>query len=240
MGQRLMAVVVETSAGRNYISPTPEIEKIALDTDPVWRPETLIPLKHRNFQTPLYGMTRFGDVFTDRQLVALGAFVDTLKSLKDEVEFSLTDNVGVRNIDSYIRALRVYLSFSISKALTRNCWPYGKPGWAGWLELWTSLPMQWTFAETNPFAGAGGDIAGTALSVSEVLDCLTCTSQGAVVQHNASEQNPFVTGFVLSTDPPYYDNIEYAELILDGWLRRSLQTDFPDIMGVISVPKRRN
>ncbi|MBN8552585.1 MAG: DUF1156 domain-containing protein [Caulobacterales bacterium] len=243
MGQRLMAVVVETSAGRNYISPTPEIEKIALDTDPVWRPETLIPLKHRNFQTPLYGMTRFGDVFTDRQLVALGAFVDTLKSLKDEVESSLTDNVGVRNIDSYIRALRVYLSFSISKALTRNCslaiWETGMGRLAGALGR-QALPMQWTFAETNPFAGAGGDIAGTALSVSEVLDCLTCTSQGAVVQHNASEQNPFVTGFVLSTDPPYYDNIEYAELsdFFYGWLRRSLQTDFPDIMGVISVPKR--
>lgn len=100
--------------------------------------------------------------------------------------------------------------------------------------------MQWTFAETNPFAGAGGDIAGTALSVSEVLDCLTCTSQGSVVQHNASEQNSFVADFVLSTDPPYYDNIEYAELsdFFYGWLRRSLQTDYPDIMGVISVPKR--
>lgn len=63
MGQRLMAVVVETSAGRNYISPTQEMEQIALHAEPVWRPETLIPLKHRNFQTPLYGMTRFGGGF---------------------------------------------------------------------------------------------------------------------------------------------------------------------------------
>ena len=90
-------------------------------------------------------MTRFGDVFTDRQLVALGAFVDTLKSLKDEVESSLTDNVGVRNIDSYIRALRVYLSFSISKALTRNCslaiWETGMGRLAGALGR-QALPMQ--------------------------------------------------------------------------------------------------
>lgn len=243
MGQRLMAVVVETSAGRNYISPTPEMEQLALAAEPAWRPETLIPLKHRNFQTPLYGMTRFGDVFTNRQLSALNAFVDVLTELNSEVEGCPADLVHDRDLDDYIRALRVYLSFSISKALTRNCslaiWETGMGRLAGALGR-QALPMQWTFAETNPFAGAGGDIAGTALSVSEVLDCMTCTSSGSVAQHNASERNSFVDNFVLSTDPPYYDNIEYAELsdFFYGWLRRSLQADFPDIMGVISVPKR--
>jgi putative DNA methylase len=243
MGQRLMAVVVETSAGRNYISPTPEMEQLALTAEPVWRPETLIPLKHRNFQTPLYGMTRFGDVFTNRQLAALNAFVDVLRELNPQIEGDVAGIQQGRDLDEYIRALRVYLSFSISKALTRNCslaiWETGMGRLAGALGR-QALPMQWTFAETNPFAGAGGDIAGTALSVSEVLDCMTCTSSGSVVQHNASEQNSFVSDFVLSTDPPYYDNIEYAELsdFFYGWLRRSLQADFPDIMGVIAVPKR--
>jgi len=243
MGQRLMAVVVETSKGRNYISPTPEMEHLALHAEPAWRPETPIPLKHRNFQTPLYGMRRFGDVFTERQLAAINAFVDVLKDLRTEIESIYKINESDRDLQDYIRSLRVYLSFSISKALTRNCslaiWETGMGRLAGALGR-QALPMQWTFAETNPFAGAGGDIAGTALSVSEVLDCLTCTSEGSVVQHNASEKNQFVNDYVLSTDPPYYDNIEYAELsdFFYGWLRRSLQTDYPDIMGVISVPKR--
>ena len=243
MGQHLMAVVVETSAGRNYITPTLEMEELALNAEPTWRPETLIPLKHRNFQTPLYGMTRFGDVFTQRQLVSINAFVDVLKELGDEIKSELKGINSDRDLEDYIKALRLYLSFAISKALTRNCslaiWETGMGRLAGALGR-QALPMQWTFAETNPFAGAGGDIAGTALSVSEVLDCLTCNSAGSEVQHNASEENSFVSDYVLSTDPPYYDNIEYAELsdFFYGWLRRSLQEDYPDIMGVISVPKR--
>jgi putative DNA methylase len=243
MGQRLMAVVVETTTGRNYISPTPEMEQLALHAEPVWCPETLIPIKHRNFQTPLYGMRRFGDVFTNRQLAALNTFVDVLKELEADIAPEFESGAIGRDVQSYIRALRVYLSFAISKALTRNCslaiWESGMGRLAGALGR-QALPMQWTFAETNPFAGAGGDIAGTAFSVSEVLDCLTCTSKGTVIQHNASEQNSIVTDFVLSTDPPYYDNIEYAELsdFFYGWLQKILRDDFPEIMGVISVPKR--
>ncbi|CAA7614895.1 DUF1156 domain-containing protein [Magnetospirillum sp. SS-4] len=245
MAQRLMAVVVETKAGRNYISPTPEIELLALGAEPSWRPDVQIPLKHRNFQTPLYGMTRFGDVFTNRQLTAINAFVDVLRELEFTVRSEVSADVKIdeRQMAEYTRALRVYLSFAISKALTRNCslaiWETGMGRLAGALGR-QALPMQWTFAETNPFAGAGGDIAGTALSVSEVLDCLTCTSHGSVVQHNASEENSSISDFLISTDPPYYDNIEYADLsdFFYAWLRRSLHKDFPEIMGVISVPKR--
>lgn len=243
MGQRLMAAVVETPAGRNYISPTPEMEKTALQAKEVWRPETLIPLKHRNFQTPLYGMTKFGDVFTKRQLCAINSFVDTLVGLDSEIRDHAPADISDELLESYISSIRVYLSFAISKALTRNCslaiWETGMGRLAGALGR-QALPMQWTFAETNPFAGAGGDIAGTALSVSEVLDSLTSLSAGKVFQHNASEKNLVVQDFVLSTDPPYYDNIEYADLsdFFYGWLRRSLKDDYPDVMGVISVPKQ--
>lgn len=243
MGQRLMAVVVETSAGRDYISPTPEMEKIALQSEDAWRPQTLIPLKHRNFQTPLYGMTKFGDVFTKRQLCSINSFVDTLAGLDNEVRARVQTDLSEEALESYISCIRVYLSFAISKALTRNCslaiWETGMGRLAGALGR-QALPMQWTFAETNPFAGAGGDIAGTALSVSEVLDSLTFLSAGKIFQHNASEKNPIVQDYVLSTDPPYYDNIEYADLsdFFYGWLRRSLKNDYPDVMGVISVPKQ--
>lgn len=244
MGQRLMAVVVDTPTGRNYISPTPEIEALAFSEQPDWRPDTPIPLKHRNFQTPLYGMTRFGDVFTDRQAVAINAFVDVLKDIERDVkaEANLAE-LSDEQVRDYIKALRLYLSFSISKALTRNCslaiWETGMGRLAGALGR-QALPMQWTFAETNPFAGAGGDIAGTALSVSEVLDCLPCSSHGSITQHNASEPNEQVSDYLLSTDPPYFDNIEYAELsdFFYGWLRRSLAADYPDIMSVLSVPKQ--
>lgn len=243
MGQRLMAVVVETQSGRDYISPTPEMEKIALEAEESWRPETLIPLRHRNFQTPLYGMTKFGDVFTKRQLCAINAFVDTLTGLEREIRNGSQSNFKGDELDKYISCVRVYLAFAISKALTRNCslaiWETGMGRLAGALGR-QALPMQWTFAETNPFAGAGGDIAGTALSVSEVLDSMTFLEAGKVFQHNASEKNSIVQNFVLSTDPPYYDNIEYADLsdFFYGWLRRSLKSDYPDVMGVISVPKQ--
>ena len=99
--------------------------------------------------------------------------------------------------------------------------------------------MVWDFAETNPLAGAGGDLFGTVQSVCEVMEKqFNFGQRGVVLQASAVEQN-ISQGKLISTDPPYYDNIGYADLsdFFYVWLRRSLRSVFPDLFGTLAVPK---
>lgn len=253
MKEKLLAVVVKAPAGREYVAPTTESEELAKSTKPSWRPDARIPEKHRNFQTPLYGMPTFGDIFTDRQAVAINSFIDSLSEIRSEIledsinAFGGTHGNGILDGGAealaYTQSILIYLSFAISKATTRNCslaiWEPGMGRLAGAMGR-QALPMQWAYAETNPFAGAGGDIAGTAQSVAEVVDAFVPTSTGAVFQRNASDTTPLDFSPLISTDPPYYDNIEYAELsdFFYVWLRRSLANEFPSLFETLVVPKQ--
>ena len=100
------------------------------------------------------------------------------------------------------------------------------------------LPMVWDYAETNPFAGAGGDIYGTAHSLCEVLDNFFSGDYASAEQQDARTQSVSAAKLV-STDPPYYDNIGYADLsdFFYVWLRRSLKHVFPDLFATLAVPK---
>ena len=101
--------------------------------------------------------------------------------------------------------------------------------------------MVWDYAETNPFSGAAGDIYGTAHSLCEVLDNFTAGVLGAGVQTDAVQQT-LSTNKVASTDPPYYDNIGYADLsdFFYVWLRRSLKPVFPELFATLAVPKAKS
>jgi len=251
MGQSLLAIVAEGNRNRVYLAPTEEHENLALLAKPDWKPESKLPNDPRNFWTVDYGLTTFGDLFTARQLVALNAFCDiALEARRDLVtaasEASLPDdsaplNSGGTGAQAYADAISLYLAFSISKALTRNCslaiWEAGMGRLAGALGRQT-LPMQWTFAETNPLAGAGGDIAGTAKSVSEVLDQLVLPTPGSLVQMSAAEIEVSEKR-VFCTDPPYYDNIGYADLsdFFFVWLKRSASEIFPNLLSTLATPK---
>lgn len=252
MGQALIAIVADGKAGRVYVDPNTDHESIALSTKPDRRPETMLPNDPRNFWTVDYGLTRFGDLFTDRQLVALNTFSDLVHEARVKIESDAlaagrsNDQNGLREggtgAKAYAEAISIYLGFAVSKASTRNCalaiWEHGMGRLAGALGRQT-FPMQWTFAETNPLGGFGGDIAGTAKSVSEVLDQLRCPSHGSVTQRNAAEPSDRRELRVISTDPPYYDNIEYADLsdFFYVWMRSSLGGTYPDLFGTLATPK---
>jgi putative DNA methylase len=251
MGAVLLAIVAEGNARRLYLAPTAEQESAAKNAPESWKPETLLSNDMRAFWTPPYGLRSFGDLFTKRQLAALNAFCDVALSARHDLldaakSAGLADDgqtlqSGGSGAQSYADAISLYLAFSISKALTRNCslaiWETGMGRLAGALGR-QALPMQWTYAETNPLAGAGGDIAGTAKSVSEVLDQLVFPQPGSVVQANAAEVKTNKPR-VICTDPPYYDNIGYADLsdFYFVWLRRSAFEVFPDLLSTLATPK---
>jgi putative DNA methylase len=251
MGQRLMAVVLEGDRERLYLSPNDEMESVARHAEPAWKPDTASRgTWGSNAQGRRYGFHTFGDYFTPRQLVALTTFADLVQEASelariDALKAGIPDrlpslDIGITATD-YSNAVAVYLAFAVSKAADRNSslcfWEHAMDRLRGTFGR-QALPMIWDYAETNPFAGAGGDIYGTARSLCEVLDKLPVSGAGTAVQADAAVQS-VSEGKVVSTDPPYYDNIGYADLsdFFYVWLRRTLRSDFPDLFATVAVPK---
>jgi putative DNA methylase len=251
MGERLMAIVAKGGRGRVYLSPTARHEQIARHANTDWRPETALPDDPRNFWTVQYGLMTFGDLFTPRQLVALTTFSDLVQEARGRVQreadaAGLPDDPrplrdGGTGVAGYADAVAVYLGFAVSKAADRNTslcvWEQQMDRLRGTFGR-QALPMVWDYAETNPFAGAGGDIYGTAHSLCEVLDKFTSSIIGRAEQKDAQSQS-LSMGRVVSTDPPYYDNIGYSDLsdFFYVWLRRTLSRMFPDLFATLAVPK---
>jgi putative DNA methylase len=251
MGARLMALVAAGDRGRAYLTPTAEHDAIARAASPEWKPELEMPENPRWFSPPLYGLKTYADLFTPRQLVTLTTFSDLVveaidRAKKDAVAAGLPDDgMPLRDrgggATAYSEAVGVYLAFAQSKACNRNTS----------LCLWESrmdrivatfarqaLPMVWDYAETNPLAGAGGDIFGTVQSVCEVIERqFSSTLLGSAAQIDAVKQT--ITDKLVSTDPPYYDNVGYADLsdFFYVWLRRMLKPVFPHLFATLAVPK---
>src|SRR4051794_38041021 len=182
MGRRLMAVAAEGHRGRVYISPTLAIEAIAQEAQPWWGPEQEINYHPRDIKTQIYGMTRYRDLFTSRQLVALTTFVDLDQEARERVR---QDALATGQPDkkplydggtgdtAYGEAVGTYMAFALSKALTRNCtqtvWYTDRDStMAGFSRQ--AIPMTWDYAEVNPLLEATGSIAATASWVAEVLE----------------------------------------------------------------------
>jgi putative DNA methylase len=251
MGARLMAIVAEGDRGRIYLPPTAEAETIALTAQPTWKPETVLPDDPRNFWTVQYGLTTFADLFTPRQLVALTTFSDLITEAservkRDAIKAGLPDDgkpfaKGGTRAQAYADAVGVYLAFALSKVANIGS------SIASWMNdrgafretfARQAIPMTWDFAEANPFAEAGGSL-GTALEKGAmVIGAFPANGCGNAQQADAASQ-ALTSGKVVSADPPYYDNIGYADLsdFFYVWLRRSLRAVFPDLFSTVSVPK---
>jgi len=251
MRTRLMAIVANSERGRVYLSPTPEMEAVASKAEPEWKPSGDIPSRLTGGTCYGYGLTEWGDLFTPRQLVALSTFSELVQEAhnqvqRDALDAELTDdgkglaNGGIGAI-AYAEAVIVYLGFALSKAVDRNSslcvWESSMDRMRGTFGR-QALPMVWDYVETNPFAGAGGDIYGTAHSLCEVLDQLVSSLAGCAM-HTEARIQLISRNKVVSTDPPYYDNIGYADLsdFFYVWLRRSLRQVFPDLFATLAVPK---
>jgi putative DNA methylase len=210
-----------------------------------------MPQKHRNFQPPVYGMSNMGDLFTSRQLVALTTLCDLIGEVKqiirqDAIESGMAEEDrgledGGRGSLAYAESVCIYLAFSISKLLDRCC------SLVTWFPQRDSiyhafgrqaLPMTWDFAEANPLADGAGSFINTIKWEAEVIESFRGRATGVAHQVAAQDQQ-FSDGKVVSTDPPYYDNINYADLsdFFYVWLRRSLRGSFPRLLSTISVPK---
>lgn len=252
MGARLMAIVAEGARGRVYLSPTASMEAVALQAQPKWKPEVAMPENPRWFSPPLYGLKTYGDLFTPRQLVALTTFSDLVGEARERVKKdalaagTLPDDnrsldQGGTGPTAYADAVAVYLSLALSR-LTDICnalcrWETSKTQVRNLFGR-QAIPMMWDFAENNIFAEAAGDYGVSLGNLIKALMRLPAAAAGYAVQSDAQRQQ-ISQKRVVSTDPPYYDNIGYADLsdFFYVWLRRSLQPVLPALFSTVAVPK---
>ena len=254
MGARLMAIVAEGNRERVYLSPTADMESTATAVLPSWKPETPLPEDMRSHWTPPYGLRTYGDLFTARQLVALTTLSDLAqeareKSQEDALAGGFTKEErplsdGGAGALAYGEAVGIYLAFVVEKLSESHSsictWSSAPKN-----ELVVStfrrqgLPMTWDYAESNPFAESSGSIGKITEAVARVLIlALPANVPGQCSQQDASSQ-ALSSGRLVSTDPPYYDNIGYADLsdFFYVWMRRTLKHVFPKLFATLAVPK---
>jgi putative DNA methylase len=251
MGTKLMAIVVEGARGRVYLAPTQEQEDAAQQAQPTWKPIGNVPARLTGGTCVPYGLTEWGDLFTPRQLVALTTFSDLVgeaiaKVKADALTTDLPEDgpsldAGGTSATAYAEAVSVYLSFAINRVAD-----YGSS-----LATWRpkdnamrstlasqAIPMAYDFAEGSPFAKSSSGFAESTNVVAKAIEFLSPQSIGHAAQQ-AAQQQSLSKGRVVSTDPPYYNNIAYADLsdFLYLWLRRSLKPVFPELFATVVVPK---
>lgn len=254
MGQRLLAVVAEGRNGRIYLPPTGEQITIAEGASPEWAPSMDLPNNPRDFKTPNYGLAKFGDLFTPRQLVALTTFSDLVQVAianceQDAIKAGMADDgipldEGGTGAKAYAQAVGVYLAFSMNKLADRCssiCTWFTERDSTRNTFARQSIPMTWDFAELNTLLDGTGSFQGAVQWTAESVEGIAvrgAPSMSVALQDDAQKQFISVNK-VISTDPPYYDNIGYADLsdFFYVWLRRSLRQIYPGLYATLAVPK---
>jgi putative DNA methylase len=252
MGQRLLAVVAEGKSGRVYLSPTRKMDEAALAVRPRWKLNVPLPTKALGFRVQEYGMREWSDLFTHRQLAALTTFTDliveaTRKITQDATSLGMEADdqhldAGGSGALAYAEAVSVYLTCALSRLASYNnsiCHWNIIGGSVAQIFSRNAIPMSWDFIEVNPLEKMSGNWMGGIEWVSDVFRNLPASGPASIaVQSDASTQT-ISSGKVVSTDPPYYDNIGYADLsdFFYVWMRKTLQPIFGELFSTITVPK---
>jgi len=254
MGARMMAVVAEGERGRIYLPATEDMETVAAQARPEWKPDVVIAGSTQYLGVKPYGIEQFSQLFTNRQLVALTTFSELVQEVRKRVKCDAIDGRATSDSDelanggsgttAYADAVAVYLGFvvsSLTDRLSTICiWDVGGPTWGTKLNHVfgrQAIPMSWDFAEANPLSTQSGSFWNSLDYTSKGIN-VAGGKPGIVNLADAAKQE-WTKDKLVSTDPPYYDNIPYADLsdYFYVWLRRSLKPVFPDLFSTLAVPK---
>ena len=249
MGTHLLAVVGESKSGRIYVSPDGTHTAAAAVERPSTEGEAQLPVRALGFRVQNYGFHKWFDLFTNRQLVALTTFSDLVgqarqRVLEDALAAGMEEGesleAGGSGARAYADAIATYLALAVSRQTDRLS------SIASWQSIGEkirnvfarqAIPMVWDFAEANPFSSSSGNFFGQVKWIAEVIERLPADSAGNARQLSADVRD--YTGLVVSTDPPYYDNIGYSDLsdFFYVWLRRCLQGIHPSVVSTMLTPK---
>ena len=251
LGQQLMVIVADGPNGKVYLPANELHEEAATTVRAGWRPESLIPINPRDIRSQLYGFDRWGDLFTERQLVALNAFSRAIAELKEEIERDATKAgfasggaslcEGGSGARAYAEAVATYLALVLSKCAdywSSICTWHASGEKMGHTFGRQAVPMTWDFAEANPFSGRTGSWSAMLEWVVKAISHSAPFNEANVFQHDARTVR-YEPDTAICTDPPYYDNIVYADLsdFFHCWLRPLLKDIHPSLFRALATPK---
>lgn len=249
MGAHLMAIVGEDRRGRIYVSPGQSQVEAAAVQAPIGVPHGDVFDWPGRINVYRYGMTDWADLFANRQLVALTTLSDLVSEARERVlEDALAagmepgdrlDNGG-SGADAYADAVATYLGLSIGRMADYSS---SLCSWVNARDTMRNvfgrqaIPMVWDYAEVNPFSSSSGNFVGQLAWIVKAISELPAKPEALSRQSDAAEVE--YRGLVVSTDPPYYDNIGYSDLsdYFYVWLRRSLREIFQSVFGTMLTPK---
>ena len=233
LGNSLMAIVAEGNRQRIFLAPTAEHERAAVVDPPEDTIKGSLGFYPRDLKAPTYGLVDFVDLFSNRQLVALTTFSDLVAQARDRV-------VGDGGTKEYANAVATYLGLGVSRAADRSSTIASWDSSASKIRNTfgrQAIPMTWDYAESAPFSESTGNYLSQIEWTAEAVEFAPATTPGVVEQADAASRS--YDGVVISTDPPYYDNIGYSDLsdFFYVWLRRSLRDVHPELLSTLLVPK---
>jgi putative DNA methylase len=234
MGASLMAIIAEGTKNRLYLSPTDKHITIANIEKPSEYPIQELSNDPRNIWCVGYGLNTFDKLFTNRQLTSLSTFSELINETQEQI---ILDGATKK----YAEAVGVYLAFGVSRSANYSS---SLNAWGGEFIVQTfgrqALPMVWDYCESNPFSSSTGNWSGAIDWIVRVINNfpISCNIRCEASQNNAQSDNGF-RDIMISTDPPYYDNITYSDLsdFFYVWLRQSLKNIYPDLFRTMVAPK---
>lgn len=239
-GYKLAAIVALGQRGRIYLDPTDDQVQAAssatcnevLDGQLGYYPGYINPVG--------YGITDFTDLYTNRQLTAVSTFCNLIPKVKKEIQKDLSKDQ--RDLgEEYRKAISLYLAFAVDRLasrMTNICVWHSIGEKVEHLFGMQGMPMTWDFAEANPFSGSTGSWSGSLEWIPKFLERTVGGKVGIVKQMDAQTDSG-LRNILISTDPPYYNNIIYADFsdFFYVWMRKMLKDDFPDIFSTMLTPK---
>lgn len=244
LGRTLMAIVVAGKRSRTYLAPN-AIHRCAADVEkPRSVPNQRIPTPNHDVdRLPMYGMPRWSDAFSARQLISLTTFADLVLESRPRIYAdALASGRATDEAEKYADAVITYLALTVSRLTdyqsTITTWA-SNPQMEILRNVFArqAIPMTWDYAEGNPFAQSSGSLQIMLSAVTRAIESLPVHGNGFAKQADAA--TTFTSNSVISTDPPYYDNIGYSDLsdYFYVWLRRMLKAIHPELFRTLLVPK---
>jgi len=236
MQEIMTGIVAEGESRRLFLSPTDTHIGIALSAQPAWRPRGTLPEQALGISLQNYGITHWHQLFTDRQLTTLTTFIDLLPRVRECIS---------RNgaADNYADALCTYLAFAIGRTADGGCrgstWQNVGDKIAHVFNL-PALPIIWNFAEANPFSSSTQNWMGQVEWIAKAVERLPISANaGEVYQADAATTPHAADTPIIVTDPPYYDNIGFADLsnFFYVWLRASVRDIYPQLFAGMIAPR---
>ena len=254
LASQMIAVVLQGERERIYITPPANQVNLALSAKPAWEPDTPFLQDALGFRVGNYGMTRWSDLYTKRQSMALTALCDELSSLEELISGDIASGIQAGRLNEsswpqdrqaeYSKAIRLYLAIAISKTSNRSsslCTFKSGVQCPGDVFSRQTLSMTWDFCEANVLSGPSGSFQSMVETVVSGLRSVATSRdyKGKAYLEDAALPKPEPKRLI-SIDPPYFDNIGYADLsdYFYVWLRRALKNDYPHLFETIETPKR--